>query len=620
MKADPERLRDSKVFCLAPWTHLHVLATGEIFPCCMSAHEPRNAVGQLKDGDRLATAWNSEKMRDLRRKMLNGEASALCERCYQTEAVGQQSWRMSANQEFAHHFEVVQTTDQSGRVEKINLPYLDIRFSNVCNLRCRICGPKLSSSWYKDGLAMGWVSRSESAVETASESLEALWEQIVPLLEGAEHFHFAGGEPLVTEEHYRILDELLRRKLHRVKLSYNTNFSRLHYRSWDILELWRQFPNVYLQASLDGTGARGDYMRKGEVWEQIVENRERARRECPHIDFVVLSTVSMMNVLHMPDFYKEWLERGYIGPSGMQLNILFEPLFLNIRGLPASFKERVREKYLDFIDDYLGPLGAEGKTARTHFESVLLYMGAEDGDRLDEFRQYTTDLDVLRGERFQEVFPELAELVAPSPSVHWFHRGRAHLKFGRDELALRDFETVIDEISAESAEGRSPDRHTMLSQAYIEKGRLKLDLGDVEDARRDFDRARRIIPSLTEDDLEGGPREHARRAERMRARGDWDGATDEFTRAVELAPMQSLSHIDRLMAIARDGVFELLPGGGQREERDMFSTLAFGHYLRGVANQQLGDHQAAARDFTKALEGEPSFPFVDRARRRLPPS
>jgi sulfatase maturation enzyme AslB (radical SAM superfamily) len=583
----------------------------------MSAHQPENAVGHLKSGDSLASAWNSEKMRELRRKMLRGEGSELCERCYATEAVGQQSWRMSANREFAHHFEVVQTTEESGRVEEVNLPYLDIRFSNLCNLRCRICGPKLSSSWYKDGLAMGWVVPFQPAVETASERPEVLWEQIVPLLERAEHFHFAGGEPLVIEEHYQILDELLRRKLHHVKLSYNTNFSRLQYRSRDVLDLWRQFPNVYVQASLDGMGARGDYMRKGQNWEQIVRNRERALRECPHIDFVVLATVSIMNVLHMPDFYKEWVERGYIAPSGMQLNILFEPLFFNIRGLPPSFKERVREKYLDFIGTYLGRFGEEGKLARTHFESVLLYMDAEQWDRLEEFRQYTMDIDMLRGERFADVFPELTELVAPSPFVEFTHQGRSHVKFGRVELALGDFDRVIGELSAEPVEGLSPERRTMLARAYIDRGRLKLDFGEVEDGWRDFGRARELLPSLTDDDLEGGPREHARRAQSMRARGDWKGATEEFTRAVQLAPSQSLHRLDQILASSRDGTFELFPGSRQRQEKDMFSTLAFGHYLRGVAQQRLGDWESAVSEFTRALDAEPSFPFVERAREQL---
>jgi tetratricopeptide (TPR) repeat protein len=191
------------------------------------------------------------------------------------------------------------------------------------------------------------------------------------------------------------------------------------------------------------------------------------------------------------------------------------------------------------------------------------------------------------------------------------------LKFGQLDAALLAFDGVIEDVSVEPLETRSPERGTLLARAYIERGRLNLDLGDAGKAQSDFGRALEIIPSLTRDDLEGGPREHARRAEHMRARGDWTGATDEFTRAVELAPAQSLQHIDRLLASARDGLFELFPGPRARGERDMFSTLSFGHYLRGVANRCLGDREAALRDFRRTLEGNPSFPFVDRARRSL---
>ena len=106
----------------------------------------------------------------------------------------------------------------------------------------------------------------------------------------------------------------------------------------------------------------------------------------------------------------------------------------------------------------------------------------------------------------------------------------------------------------------------------------------------------------------------------MRASGDWNGATEAFTRAVESAPSQSLQRLDQIIASSRDGLFELFPGPRSREERDMFSTLAFGHYLRGVAKQRLGDREGAVSDFTRALEGEPSFPFVERAKRSLPRS
>jgi sulfatase maturation enzyme AslB (radical SAM superfamily) len=175
--------------------------------------------------------------------------------------------------------------------------------------------------------------------------------------------------------------------------------------------MWKPFHNIYVQASLDGMGERGDYMRKGQNWNRIVENRIKMLRDCPHIEFCVLATVSIMNVLHLPDFYKEWVEKQYIRPSEMQLNILFEAKYFNIRGLPISFKMSVENKYRDFIDNYLNTLGEEATRAREYFESVLRYMFAEQLDVLNELRSYTQKLDVLRNERFTVIFPELAGLM-----------------------------------------------------------------------------------------------------------------------------------------------------------------------------------------------------------------
>ena len=206
-------LEKSPVFCIAPWTHIHVLTTGEVFPCCMSAHKPENAIGNLQRGDTLESAWNSKRMRALRLKMLQGKPSSLCERCYKMEEVGQESWRTSENRQMSHHFAEVQKTDKWGRLDELHLPYLDIRFSNVCNLKCRICTPKLSSSWYKDGVALGYVKSRDPVVVRATKDPQTLWDQIVPLIPRAEHFHFAGGEPLIMEEHYQILDLLTQKQL-----------------------------------------------------------------------------------------------------------------------------------------------------------------------------------------------------------------------------------------------------------------------------------------------------------------------------------------------------------------------------------------------------------------------
>jgi organic radical activating enzyme len=353
-------------------------------------------------------------MRTLRLRMLHGRDNRLCERCYRMEDLGQQSWRTSENVELASHFQVVGRTAKDGSVDVLNLPYIDIRFSNVCNLKCRICCAQLSSAWHRDAVKLRRVPSGAPAILNAAPDLAELMREIMPLLPTLERMHFAGGEPLLSEEHYQILDRLLRLGRSDVRLSYNTNLSLLRLKHYDIVAFWKQFPRVLVEASLDGMDERGEYMRSGQRWADVVANRERLLRECPHLEFRVLTTVGIMNALHIPDFYRACVERGLIKPSEMRLNILSEPGFCSVRALPQSLKDQVKQHYGELVVE-LERLGPDGDVMRAHLHAVLAYMQEARRGELRRFRRFTRRLDAMRGESFDRVFPELAGLKVQRP-------------------------------------------------------------------------------------------------------------------------------------------------------------------------------------------------------------
>ena len=33
---EQKKAKESKVFCMAPWVHVHAWAGGEVYPCCLS--------------------------------------------------------------------------------------------------------------------------------------------------------------------------------------------------------------------------------------------------------------------------------------------------------------------------------------------------------------------------------------------------------------------------------------------------------------------------------------------------------------------------------------------------------------------------------------------------------
>lgn len=147
-------LSRSKVFCMSPWIQLHAQTNGKVSPCCMSSVRDGNEIGDLKTNPDLSASWNSENMRKLRKNMLNNKKSSICSNCYVHEKYGKFSERMQYNQDFADYFSRIGNTLDNGTLLEESVPVIDIRFSNKCNYKCRICCSEYSSLWHEDELKL----------------------------------------------------------------------------------------------------------------------------------------------------------------------------------------------------------------------------------------------------------------------------------------------------------------------------------------------------------------------------------------------------------------------------------------------------------------------------------
>ena len=394
-------LTESKTFCIYPWIHLHAYPTGEAYPCCHA--EMKHPVGNCKSNT-LSEIWQDRPMQNLRADMLSETPNAACGRCYEQEQSGFFSGRKSANKHHGHHIKKLEQNP-------FEMTYWDIRFSNLCNLKCRSCGHIFSSQWYQDQakLAGGeWKDRNQ-VLNYAGRTETDMWEQLLPHIDYVEQIYFAGGEPLLMEEHYRILDELVRRKRFDVRLIYNTNFTHTDLKGQSVFEYWKQFNSVAIGASLDASGTRGEYIRKGTKWNQVEQNRIEMLKICPDVDFYISPTLSILNAWHLPDFHRDWVERGLIRPQDLNVNILQDPMFYRIDIAPVKYKQRLRIKYEEHIEWLRNqdPL----QRATVGFESAIKFMMATDNTQLiDTFWRKTHELDSIRSEQLLDVLPELQAL------------------------------------------------------------------------------------------------------------------------------------------------------------------------------------------------------------------
>lgn len=394
-------LRDSKTFCIYPWIHLHAYPTGEAYPCCHA--EMAYPVGNARYKT-LEEIYRDAPMRGLREDMLNERMNPACGRCYEQEESGFFSGRKSANKHHGHHIKRIDD-------DKFQMSYWDIRFSNLCNLSCRSCGHIFSSSWYQDQakLAGGdWKDRNQ-VLNYAGRTETDMWEQLIPHLDYVEQIYFAGGEPLMMEEHYNILDELERRERFDVRLIYNTNFTHTKLKDRTVFDYWKKFKSVAVGASLDAMGPRAEYIRKGTDWAVVERNREQMIEICPNVDFYISPTLSIMNAFHLPDFHRSWVDQGFIRPQDLNVNILQDPKHLRIDIAPEKYKQRLRIKFEEHLE-WLRPLDPLNR-ASVGFESAINFMMATDNTQLiDSFWRKTYELDSIRKENITDAIPELEAL------------------------------------------------------------------------------------------------------------------------------------------------------------------------------------------------------------------
>jgi len=396
-----KQLKNSKHFCMMPWVHMHLWPAGTTYPCCMS--DPEFPIGNTQEQS-LQEIWNGKELRNIRMNMLQDKPSKECRRCYELEENGMGTLRTGSIGNYAHHWDKVEATSDDGSAGDVNMAYMDIRFSNLCNLKCRSCGPQFSSSWFEDHKVTHGDPGHPKILQVRDE-MKSFMDELDPLLESVERVYWAGGEPLITKEHYNILDKWIAMGKRDVSMDYTTNFTQMYYKKKTAFDYWNKFENVRVAGSLDANHARGEYLRKNMVWSEVVQNRRTMIEQCPHVYFELTPTVSVYNVLNLPDFHKEWIEEGLLEPSNIRINILLDPTYMRLSILPPWIKSKVAERYSEHIaylkqfDNIAGVIN--------DYESILNFMEKDRTNEIKMFKFKTQRIDTLRQENLLDVFPEL---------------------------------------------------------------------------------------------------------------------------------------------------------------------------------------------------------------------
>jgi hypothetical protein len=409
-------VKNGKYFCVLPWIHFHAWPDKKVLPCCVA--DSNMPVSQLPEGDKsVLDMMNSPDYKKIRLAMLNDEPVEACKRCYDIEQLGTWTMRQSHNtrrgMEFSNY--IAETTNKDGSLKDFKMAYMDIRFSNLCNMRCRSCGPGCSSQWaqeYVDEYGMEMYEHFWNAkkIVVNNNDDQKFMVKLKPHLKDVQEVYFAGGEIIITPEHYECLDYWIENGLNeQVELTYTTNFSTLKYKkNVDLIEYWKKFPKLKIWASLDAHGAQAELLRKGTDWDRIVANIKTVKEQVPHAEFQITPTISIWNVFTFPDFFDYMIEQGFIDTkSSPRFNLLTYPWYANIMILPGFVKRRLAELYRFYQNKY-----KENVHIYNGFKMIIynLTVGEENKGGIREFIEANDKVDKVRDEKLTDAIPELKEV------------------------------------------------------------------------------------------------------------------------------------------------------------------------------------------------------------------
>ncbi len=432
-------------FCPLPWNHVSTLTNGDMRVCCLCIHEPWGFL-KKSDGsafnmakDDLQEAQNAEILKRIRKEMLAGKKPADCNLCWESEALGQSSRRIQKLNEVdkslfvkAKHF-----THEDGEIDPRAFPvtYLDLRLGNMCNLRCRMCGPTDSNAWYSDYVKLeSDESNQVSSFKYYENSYDlepkgkSAWnpntndfnwsenpnflKQLDAALENIDSLYFTGGEPTIIKAHWELLKLCIDRGLaSKIILEYNTNMSQI---TENYLEIWSHFKNVIIGCSIDGMGKLAAYLRPPVEWTVIEDNLLKLARAKQSHNSYLATTLSAFNVLGYLDLIEYNLT---IKSPNLQTlptcHFLEYPACYSMQIFSPKAKELILSKYQalsDKISDHLNS-DEEAKLKRD-FASIKTFLLAEDHSHMiKEFYRRTDKLDQIRGQSFTEVLPEIHQLL-----------------------------------------------------------------------------------------------------------------------------------------------------------------------------------------------------------------
>ena len=456
-------------WCPLPWSHINIKSNGIYKLCDYSNSSINRGTLRTKNGNPISIseksdwndAMNSDTMRSVRKNMLAGKWSLECARCQKEFNSGMRAHNFYERGELAEliepenypsYLKAKELTKDDGTISLEDFPisFLNIRFGNLCNLKCAMCYPIDSSSWYQEYNTI-WghyftenkeltplMNDSNKKISDEKNNIfdwsdnQHLWLQIKNHIQQFRKIYIVGGEPLLMKSYYKFLQWCIDNgAAEKLIIEFSSNMTHIPPK---LYELWKYFKNIYFGISLDGFGEINNFIRYPSNWNRIEKNISQLDKiEEKNMVLYITTSVSVLNIWHLPAFIEYLMKKNYSHIGRWQDMVVathpvHKPHYLNINILEESFKEKIRTRFKNYKKkllkyDWQSICGAsrvgtwEEKITKAHkilddyirFMDQTHYQSEELVKWRIHFIYFMDKLDQVRKLCWRENFPELYE-------------------------------------------------------------------------------------------------------------------------------------------------------------------------------------------------------------------
>jgi len=379
---------NKNTFCVAPWYSIFLDSKKRMAPCCRY-----KTMRSSKDAKEY---FQSQEIKDLRKDLLQGVKNKNCEACWIDEENGGDSLRLISNRTIAHKGKF-KISEQIENPKLQNILSFDLTLGNLCNLKCVMCNPELSSQVLaeanaNDSLKTLYNENTNYAQKSFDwPKQEEFINWCETYLPQAVHIKFTGGEPFIIPWIDRVIEHIPDEQKNKCILHFTSNLTVINEKLFSNVH---KFKEVWISVSVEGVEDTFEYLRHGHKWNKLKENIEIIRNmKIPNL------ILKVNHVVQAPSFQSIQKMVTYFDELQMEINpiLLRTPKHFTLASLTKECKQ-------DFLDNTVGYKGYNNKFV-SYVRSVVEQNMDHERDGTKEMIQHLSRLDRVRGNNFSNIIP-----------------------------------------------------------------------------------------------------------------------------------------------------------------------------------------------------------------------